>query len=75
MERKLCIGGKKIVLGWRVNATRVNIVSTKVTLVRNKISLSLMINANVLLAPSRRLIFGGPVITLRLTRKTVSSVK
>ena len=42
------------------------------------ISLGLMINAiiaGILLASIRRLIFGGPVITLGLTGKSVSSVK
>ena len=37
-----------------------------------RISLGLMINAGMLLASSRRLIFGGPVIALRLIGKRLS---
>ena len=40
-----------------------------------RISLGLMINAGMLLASSRRLIFGGDVIALGLTGKSLSSVK
>ena len=40
-----------------------------------RINLGLMINAGMLLASSRRLIFGGPVIALVLTRKSLSAVK
>ena len=40
-----------------------------------RISLSLMINAGMLLASSRRLIFGGPLIALVLTGKSLSTVK
>ena len=36
-----------------------------------RINLGLMINAGMLLASSRRLIFGGPVIALGLTGKSV----
>ena len=39
------------------------------------INLGLMINAGILLASSRRLIFGGPVILLGLTGKSLSTVK
>ena len=35
----------------------------------------LMINGGMLSALSRRLIFGGPVIALGLTRKSLSAVK
>ena len=38
------------------------------------ISLGLMINAGMLLASSRTLIFGGPVIALLLTGKSLSAV-
>ena len=40
-----------------------------------RISLSLMINAGMLLASSRKLIFGGPVIALGLTGKSLFTVK
>ena len=40
-----------------------------------RINLGLMINAEMLLAASRRLIFGGPVIGLALTLKSVFAVK
>ena len=50
-------------------------VPTKDIRVRNKISLSLMINAGMILASSRRLIFGGPVMVLGLTGKSLSTVK
>ena len=40
-----------------------------------RINLGLMINAGMLLALSRRLIFGGPVIALVLTGKSLSAVK
>ena len=40
-----------------------------------KINLGLMINAGMLLASSRRLIFGGPVIALGLTGKSLSAIK
>ena len=39
------------------------------------ISLGFMINAGVLFASSMRLIFGGPVIALRLTWTSLSAVK
>ena len=42
-------------------------VPTKVIRVRYKINLGLMINAGMLVASSRRLIFGGPVIALGST--------
>ena len=44
-------------------------------LVHNKDNLHLMINAGILLASSRRLIFAGPVIILWLTGKSLSTVK
>ena len=57
-------------------------VPTKIIRVRNKdkpwFSPALMhacINAGMLLAPSRKLIFGGPVITLGLTGMSLSAVK
>ena len=50
-------------------------VPTKVIRERNSISLCLMINAGMLLTSSRRLIFGGPVIALWLTTKSLSAVK
>ena len=40
-----------------------------------RINLGLMINAGMLLASSRRLIFAGPVIALKLTGKSLSAVK
>ena len=40
-----------------------------------RINLGLMINAGMLLASSRSLIFGGPVIALGLTGKSLSTVK
>ena len=40
-----------------------------------RISLGLMINAGMILASSRRLIFGGPVIALGLTGKSLFAVK
>ena len=48
-------------------------VPTKVICVGNKVGS--MINASMLLASSRRLIFGGPVIALGLTEKSLSAVK
>ena len=51
-------------------------VPTEVISVRNNmISIGLMINAGMLLASSRRLIFGGPVIALGLTGKSLFAVK
>ena len=43
-------------------------VPTKVIRVRNKDKLGLMMNAGMLLASNRRLIFDGPVIALGLGR-------
>ena len=40
-----------------------------------RISLGLMIDAGMLLASSKRLIFSGPVIALGLTGKSLSTVK
>ena len=40
-----------------------------------RINLSLMINAGMLLASCRRLIFGAPVITLGLIGKSLSAIK
>ena len=50
-------------------------VPTKVIRVRNKDTVYLMINAVVLLVSSRRLIFGGLLISLGLTGKSLSTVK
>ena len=50
-------------------------VPTKIIRVRNKGKLGLMINAGTLLASNRRLNFGGPVIALRLTGMSLSTVK
>ena len=51
-------------------------VPTKVIFVCvTRISLGLMINAVMLLASSRRLIFGGPVIALELTGNSLYAVK
>ena len=44
-------------------------------MVTTRISLGLMINGGTLLASSRKLIFGGPVIALGLTGKNLSTVK
>ena len=40
-----------------------------------RINLGLMVNAGMLLASGRRLIFGGPVITLGLIGKSLSAIK
>ena len=40
-----------------------------------RISLGLMINAGMFLASSKWFIFGGPVIAIRLTGKSLSVVK
>ena len=40
-----------------------------------RINLGLMINAGMLLASSRRLIFGGPLIALGLTGQSLSAIK
>ena len=40
-----------------------------------RVSLGLMINAGMLLDSGRRIIFGGPVITLGLTGKSLSAMK
>ena len=40
-----------------------------------RVHLGFIINAGMLLASSTRLIFGGPVITLGLTGKSLSTVK
>ena len=40
-----------------------------------RINLGLMINAGMLLASSRRLVFDGPVIALGLTGKSLSAIK
>ena len=50
-------------------------VPSKVNRGATRTSLGLMINAGMLLASSRRLIFGGPVIDLGLTGKSLSTVK
>ena len=52
-----------------------HLVSTKVICVQNKDKPWFIINAGMLLASSRRLIFGGPVIALGLTGKSLSTVK
>ena len=51
------------------------LISTYVISVRNKDKLGLMINAGMLLASNRRLIFGGPVVALGLIGKSLSAVK
>ena len=48
---------------------------TKVICVRNKDNLRLMINAGMLLASSRRFIFGGPMIALGSTGKSLFTIK
>ena len=48
---------------------------TKASVCSTRISLGLMIDAGVLLASSRRLIFGVPVIALELTGKSMSAVQ
>ena len=50
-------------------------VPTKVICVCNRISLWLMIKAGMLLSSNRRLIFGGPVISLGSPGKSLSAVK
>ena len=50
-------------------------VPTKVIRVRNKDKPWLMINAGMLLASSKRLIFGGSVIALGLIGKDLSAIK
>ena len=50
-------------------------VPTTVIRVRNKDKHGLMMNAGMLLASSRRLIFGRPVIALGLTGNSLSAVK
>ena len=50
-------------------------VPTKVISVRNKDKPWLMINTGMLLASSRRIIIGGPVIALGLTGKSLSAFK
>ena len=50
-------------------------VPTKFSVCTTRINLGLMINAGMLLASSRRPIFGGPVITLGLTGNSLSTVK
>ena len=50
-------------------------IPTKVNQFETRISLGLMINAGMLLASSRRLIFGGSMIVLWLTWKSLYSVK
>ena len=40
-----------------------------------RLSLGLMINEGMLLTSNRRLIFGGPVIALGLTGKSLSAVR
>ena len=50
-------------------------VPTKVSACITRINLGSMINAGMLLASSRRLIFGGPVTALGLTLMSLSAVK
>ena len=50
-------------------------VPIRVIRVRKRINLSFMINAGMLLAPSWRLIFGGHVIALGLTGKSLPAIK
>ena len=50
-------------------------VPTKIIRVRDKDKKWVMINAGMLLASSRRLIFGGPVIALGLIGKSLSAIK
>ena len=50
-------------------------VPTKVIVCATRINLGLMINAGILLASSRRLIFGGPMITLGLIGKSLPAIK
>ena len=49
--------------------------AVKVSWFDDQLSLGLMINAGTLLASSRKLIFGGPMIALGLTEKSLSTVK
>ena len=50
-------------------------VQTKVILAQQRISLGLMINKGMLLAFSRKLFFGVPLIALGLTGMSLSAVK
>ena len=50
-------------------------VPTRSSVCATRISLGFMINAGILLASSRKLIFGGPVIALGFTGKSLSAVK
>ena len=63
------------VLNEHLSLLVVRYVPTKVICVLFKDELGLMINAGMLLASSRRLIFSGPVITLRLAANSFSIVK
>ena len=51
------------------------LIQPRSSLCATRISLGLMINAGTLLASSRKLIFGGPVIDLWLTGMSLSTVK
>ena len=56
-----------VIRGWS-NQQRSSVCVTR-------INLGLMINAGMLLASNKRLIFGGPVIALGLTGKSLSAIK
>ena len=63
------------VLNEHLSLLVVRYLPTKVICVLFNDDLGLMINAGMLLASSRRLIFSGPVITLRLTANCFSIIK
>ena len=74
--RNIWLSGKPVeVLNEHLSLLVGRYVPTKSSECVTRIVLGLMINAGTLLASDRRLIFGGPVITLGLTWTCLSSVK
>ena len=75
--RNICLSDNLVeVLNEHLSLLVGRYLPTKVIRVHNKyISLVLMINAGMLMASSRRLIFGGLMITRMLTGNSLSTVK
>ena len=60
---------------YSITLVSITTIYSTLSLCVTRIGLGLMINAGMLLASSRRLIFGGPVISLGLTGKSLFAVK
>ena len=74
LQNSLYSAQKSIDIG-ALAAFRMSLNVIFVYYIKPRISLGLIHNAGMLLASNRKLIFGGPVIALGLTGKSLSAVK